>query len=66
MIDMAEVYLWGTRVGVIWQKPDARAASFEYDKNFLQSGMELSPFFMPLAERVYSFPLVPPSFRIFI
>ena len=56
MIDMAEVYLWGTRVGVIWQKPDARAASFEYDKNFLQSGMELSPFFMPLAERVYSFP----------
>lgn len=33
----AEVYLWGTRVGIIHQDLDKPYASFEYDSEFLKS-----------------------------
>lgn len=56
MINTAKVYLWGTRIGYIHQGDDDAAASFEYDKKFLRSGIELSPFKMPLSDRIYSFP----------
>lgn len=56
MINTVEVYLWGTRIGYIHQGDDDAAASFEYDKKFLRSGIELSPFKMPLSDRIYSFP----------
>ena len=56
MIETAEVYLWGTRVGYVHQGAGDAAASFEYDKDFQTSGIELSPFRMPLSDRVYSFP----------
>ena len=54
----AEVYLWGTRVGIIHQELDKPYASFEYDGDFLQSGIELSPVMMPLSNNVYEFPLL--------
>ena len=38
------------------QGADYAAASFEYDKDFQTSDIELSPFKMPLSDRVYSFP----------
>lgn len=56
MITTAEVFLWGTRIGVIYQEKPEEAARFEYDKKFQKSGIELSPFMMPLSDRVYSFP----------
>ena len=56
MIDTAEVLIWGTRIGVIHQDNDKAYSSFEYDKDFLASGIELSPLMMPLKPRVYSFP----------
>ncbi len=56
MIDTAEVLIWGTRIGVIHQDNDKEYSSFEYDKDFLASGIELSPLMMPLKPRVYSFP----------
>lgn len=56
MITTAEVYLWGTRIGYIHQGDSDAAASFEYDRKFLKSGIEISPFRMPLSDRVYSFP----------
>ena len=56
MIETAEVYLWGTRVGYVHQGAGDVTASFEYDKEFQSSGIELSPFKMPLSDRVYSFP----------
>ena len=56
MIETAEVYLWGTRIGYVHQGENDIAASFEYDKHFLSSGIELSPFMMPLSDRVYRFP----------
>ncbi|MGN0496348.1 MAG: type II toxin-antitoxin system HipA family toxin [Lachnospiraceae bacterium] len=54
----AEVYLWGTRVGIIHQDLDKPYASFEYDGNFLKSGIEISPIMMPLSNIVYEFPLL--------
>lgn len=56
MINTAEVYLWGTRIGIIHQEEDKAYIFFEYDKSFLKSGIELSPIKMPLSSRVYSFP----------
>ena len=56
MIDTAEVFLWGTRIGYIHQSDGEAAASFEYDKSFQNSGIEVSPFKMPLSNRVFAFP----------
>ena len=56
MITACEVYLWGTRIGVIYQDNHLSPGRFEYDKKFLNSGIELSPFMMPLSGRIYSFP----------
>ncbi len=52
----AEVYLWGTRIGIIHQEPDASYSTFEYDSSFVKSKIELSPVRMPLSGAVYSFP----------
>ena len=54
----AEVFLWGTRVGIIHQDIDKPYASFEYDTVFLKSGIELSPIMMPLSGNVYEFPML--------
>ena len=56
MIDTAEVYLWGTRIGYIHQSEGDIAANFEYDKEFQNSGIEVSPFKMPNSRRIYTFP----------
>lgn len=56
MNDTAEVYLWGTRIGIIHQDIAKAYASFEYDKDFIKSGIEVSPLRMPLAENIYEFP----------
>ena len=52
----AEIYLWGTRIGIIHQALERPYASFEYDENFLRSGIELAPIEMPLSSVVYEFP----------
>jgi len=54
--DTAEVYLWGTRIGIIHQDVTKPYASFEYDTDFLNSGIEVSPLRMPLAKNIYEFP----------
>lgn len=54
----AEVYLWGTRVGIIHQDVNKPYASYEYDEEFLKSGIEISPVMMPLSNIVYEFPLL--------
>ena len=55
MNNTAEVMLWGTRIGIIHQDPSSSYASFEYDKDFLNSGIELSPIRMPLGKNIYEF-----------
>ncbi len=56
MNDTAEVYLWGTRIGIIHQDLSKAYASFEYDENFVSSRIELSPLRMPLGKNIYEFP----------
>ena len=56
MNDTAEVYLWGTRIGIIHQDITKSFASFEYDNDFMDSGIEVSPFRMPLGRNIYEFP----------
>ena len=52
---IAEVYLWGTKVGTIWQ-PEGENARFEYDGEFCRSHVQLAPLQMPLSDKIYSFP----------
>jgi len=60
---LAEIWLWGTRVGIVSLADEDLIASFEYDPEFLQSGIEIAPLEMPLDRRVYRFPgLSPESF----
>lgn len=61
MVDVAEVKIWGDRVGaVVWD--DARGfASFEFDPKFLEKGLDLSPITMPIAgaisgNSIFNFP----------
>jgi serine/threonine-protein kinase HipA len=57
MNGLAEVLLWGTRVGALSLPTDERIATFEYAPDFAASGIELSPLEMPLAAgRRYRFP----------
>ena len=56
MIRSAEVYLWGSRIGYLYQRDNEDYPKFEYDKAFINSGIEVSPFIMPLGDTVYSFP----------
>lgn len=51
----AEVYLWGTRIGVVAQEDAGSYARFKYDDKFLKSGIEVSPLMMPLSSQVYQF-----------
>lgn len=46
----------GTRIGIIHQDLGKAYASFEYDGNFINSGIELSLLQMPLDKNVYEFP----------
>ncbi len=52
----AEVYLWGTRIGVVEQNNPTDFARFNYDDRFIRSAIEVSPLVMPLSGQVYSFP----------
>ena len=64
MIDVAEVYLWGTKIGNVYMNESETYARFEYDRNFQRSGIQLAPIMMPLSNKVYSFPtLANTSFR---
>lgn len=56
MNDTAEVYLWGTRIGIIHQNISKAYATFEYDADFVNSGIEVSPLRMPLGKNIYEFP----------
>lgn len=56
MSALAEINLWGSRIGAVSLDEQRPYASFEYDPAFLESGIQVSPLTMPLASRVYSFP----------
>ena len=64
MNNTATVTLWGTTVGYFHLDEGKKYVSFEYDKDFVRMGIEISPIMMPLSNRVYEFPeLVTPAFK---
>src|SRR5574344_724104 len=52
----AEVRLWGSTIGALTIDDSSPYASFEYDRSFIPSGIEVSPVAMPLSQKVYRFP----------
>ena len=57
----ATVKLWGTIVGYIAMDSDERFARFEYDPEFVKSGVEPAPLMMPVkARQIYQFPDIHP------
>ena len=56
MISTVEVYLWGRRIGILHQGEDDPVPTFEYDRAFIGSGIQLAPLMMPLSDRIYAFP----------
>ena len=55
----AEVILWDKKIGTVALPDDSNTAIFRYDRDFLGSGIEVSPVTMPLSTRQYSFAGLP-------
>lgn len=51
----AKVLLWGRTVGYVREFQNGRIG-FEYDRDYLQTGVSLSPKFLPLQTGVFEFP----------
>lgn len=61
---VAFVNIWGKRVGAVSWNNDTGSATFEFEPDFIQNGIDLSPVIMPLDDlvrgrRIYSFPTLP-------
>jgi len=56
---IAEIVLWDRVVGALAWDPERSVGTFEYDADFLASGVEISPLVMPLAAGVFAFPELP-------
>ncbi|MDP3480463.1 MAG: HipA domain-containing protein [Desulfoprunum sp.] len=61
MSTTAKVNLWGRTIGAVSREDDAATATFEYDRAFISSGIEVAPLMMPLSSRLYSFPSLQPE-----
>ncbi|OQX09983.1 MAG: toxin HipA [Desulfobulbaceae bacterium A2] len=61
MSTTAKVNLWGRTIGAVSLADQAATATFEYDRAFLRSGIEVAPLMMPLSSRLYSFPSLHPE-----
>lgn len=59
-VKVIEVFVWGRHVGTIAPKSGLHYR-FEYDSDFLNSGIELAPFELPLRPGEFSFPGRSPS-----
>ena len=55
-IPVAEVFLWGHRIGAVAWDADRGLGHFEYAPEFLGSRIELAPLTMPLRPGVFRFP----------
>ena len=56
---IAQVKLWGISIGAVSWDESTGVAHFEYEADFIQSGIEVAPLTMPLSKQIYSFPAVP-------
>ena len=68
-VETAYVKLWGMLVGAVLWDPEKEFATFEYDRKFLEKGLDVSPLKMPITEArsgtaKFAFPALPKnSFR---
>lgn len=61
---VAAVNLWGSRIGAVSIEAGTDVATFQYEPEFVGSGIQLSPIVMSLRQQPYSFPaLSRESFR---
>ncbi|MBN3583566.1 type II toxin-antitoxin system HipA family toxin [Algoriphagus aestuarii] len=58
MVDGAEIWIWDRFAGAILWDESEQLASFEFDRSFLRSGLDISPIKMPLAtgDKIFRFP----------
>jgi serine/threonine-protein kinase HipA len=56
---VAEVRLWGSRIGAVSLEDGADIAAFAYDPAFIGSGVQVAPLMMLLGPGVFSFPDLP-------
>lgn len=58
MVNVAEIKIWDTFVGAVRWDEAQSLAYFQYDKNFIKNGWDLSPIKMPISmgEQIHSFP----------
>lgn len=61
MSTAARVKLWGRTIGAVSLADQAITATFEYDRAFIASGIEVAPLTMPLSNRLYTFPSLHPE-----
>ncbi len=56
-VDIAEIVLWGRRIGAVAWDESRQLGRFEYTEGFLRSGIQPAPLMMPLQPgKLYSFP----------
>jgi len=55
MQNLAEVRLWGQRVGALYYDPAARLSTFEYAPQWIEKGVEIAPLQMALSTQKYQF-----------
>lgn len=59
MINVAEVRIWGTKVGAVITDENSQFVYFQYDNDFIDRDIELSPIYMQLSNEVYQFKTLP-------
>jgi serine/threonine-protein kinase HipA len=60
-VTWAKVRLWGRTIGAVSLGDRDVYTAFQYDPAFARSGIEVSPITMPLGDRIYTFPALPPA-----
>ncbi len=61
MSTLAAVRLWGTSIGAVSMPDDGRVAAFQYERELLDSGIEVAPLTMPLRSEPYTFAALSPE-----
>ena len=59
MSSLAEVKLWGRTIGAVALGDGDSVATFEYDRTFAKSRIEVAPLTMPLSNQLYTFHELP-------
>lgn len=56
MTTVAEVRLWGRSIGAVAHEDGAKVADFQYEPEFVGSGIQIAPLMMPLSPDIFQFP----------